>query len=74
MIDDMQGLYSHTSDAYRAGKREGRDELFRLALAMLSGISSKWETASEDKSFHTAEECCRALRHIKSKLDAPKTV
>jgi hypothetical protein len=41
---------------------------------MLAGISSKWETAGADESFDTAEECCRALRHIKAKLDAPKTV
>lgn len=74
MIDDMQGLHSHASDAYRAGIREGREEFFRSALAMLSGISSKWETAGDDKGFQTAEECCRALRHIKSQLDAPKTV
>ena len=74
MIDDMQGIYSHVSDAYRAGQREGREEFFRHALAMLSGISSKWETARKDDSFATAEECCRALRHIKAKLDAPKTV
>lgn len=74
MVDDMQGLFSHASDAYRAGQREGRDEFYRNALAMLSGISSKWETAGKVESFHTAEECCRALRHIKAKLDAPKTV
>ena len=74
MIDDMQGLYSHASDAYRAGERAGRDELYRHALAMLSGISVKWETAGDDKGFATAEECCRALLHIKTKLDAPKIV
>lgn len=74
MIDDMQGLYSHTSDAYRAGKREGRDEFWRHALEMLSGISSKYETIGHVKSFDVAEECCRALQHIKAKLDAPKIV
>lgn len=72
MIDDMQGLYSHASDAYRAGKREGHDELYRNAMAMLSGISSKYETIGHVKSFEVAEECCRALRHIKAKLDAPQ--
>jgi hypothetical protein len=72
VIDDMQGLFSHASDAYRAGKREGRDELFRSAMQMLSGISSKYETIGHVKSFEVAEECCRALQHMKARLDAPE--
>jgi hypothetical protein len=71
MIDDMQGLYSHASDAYRAGKREGREELYRAVMLALSTISAAHERWS-DTGFKVAEECCKAVRLAKEAADAPK--
>lgn len=80
MIDDMQGLYSHASEAFRAGQRSGRDEFFRVANGALGLISAKHERgtigASEEMTtarFHVAEECCKALGDVQDALDKPRT-
>lgn len=80
MIDDMQGLYSHASEAFRAGQRSGRDEFFRTAQAALGSISAKHERgtigASEELTtarFHVAEECCKAVSEVRDALDKPRT-
>lgn len=80
MIDDMEGIYSHASDAYRAGKRAGRDEFFRAANGVLGSISAKHERgtigASEEMTtarFHVAEECCKAVGDVRDALDKPRS-
>jgi hypothetical protein len=72
MIDDMQGLYSHASDAYRAGKRTGRDDFYRAAMEQLSRISLAAEKAGEVAAFRAAEDCCRALLETKRLADQPQ--
>ena len=72
MIDDMSGLYSHASDAYRAGKKTGRDELKRAVGLALSRISVKYEKSGSAEQFHVAEECCKALREIAAELEKPQ--
>ena len=72
MIDDMQGLFSHASDAYRAGKIEGRREMYAAAALAVSRIGSRHETAGSVEAFRTAEECSKALREAKAAADAPK--
>jgi hypothetical protein len=74
MIDDMQGLYSHASDAYRAGKRAGRDDFFRAVIARLGFISVEHEGANNVPAFHAAEECCKAVVEEKTAADAPKKI
>jgi len=74
MIDDMYGLYSHASDAHRAGKSAGRDEFFTAAQALLGQISVRQEQGSPDdqlstRGFHVAQECAKALRELKEKFD-----
>jgi hypothetical protein len=78
MIDDMQGLYSHTSDAFRAGKVAGRDEFYRAVLTVLSMISVKHESGPPDSAMATtgflvAEECCKAARDVKEHFDKQRT-
>lgn len=78
MIDDMDGLYSHASEAYRAGKVAGRDELFRASIGALGAVSAKHEKGSSSglegqlvtERFHVAEECCATVRKIRDALDA----
>ena len=72
MIDDMHGLYSHASDAYRAGKIEGRDLFYRSAMLALSKISVEHEKAGNVPAFHAAESAYKALRDAKAAADAPK--
>lgn len=81
MIDDMQGLYSHASDAFRAGQRSGRDEFFRAANGALGSISAKHERGPAHgvdgqlvtARFHVAEECCKAVRDVRDALDKPRS-
>jgi hypothetical protein len=72
MIDDMHGLYSHTSDAYRAGKRTERQDFFDAMMNIILAISVKHETAGNDAAFHAVQECGKALRELKAHCDAPK--
>ena len=77
MIDDMQGLYTHASEAFRAGQASGRDELYRTAQGVLGRISVKYESEAVSgpgeplatRGFHVAQECARALRETKELLD-----
>jgi hypothetical protein len=71
MIDDMGGLYSHASEAYRAGRRAGQDDFYRAARSATSEISSKHGTAGSVEKFHAAEECCAAILAVKRALAAP---
>lgn len=71
-IDDMEGLYSHVSDAYRAGLRSGRDELFRLAQIAIGQISVEQEEQVGDiatRGFHVAQSCAKAVAELKTALD-----
>lgn len=72
MTDDMDGLYSHASDAWRAGATEGRDAFYRVAMQSLSRVSLKHEQSGNVAAFHAAEDACRALRDAKERADAPK--
>jgi hypothetical protein len=74
MIDDMEGLYSHASDAYRAGKRAGRDDFYRKVMTLLGRISVKHETAKNVPGFHAAEECCKAVVEAREAADAPQKI
>lgn len=78
MIDDMQGLYTHASEVFRAGKVSGRDELFRAIQTVLGRISVKYESGPVSgpdeplatRGFHVAEECAKAVREVKDAFDA----
>jgi hypothetical protein len=72
MIDDMQGLFSHASDAYRAGKRTERQDFYDAAQTALAQVSLTHEKAGNVEAFRAAEECCKALRELKARSDAPK--
>lgn len=80
MIDDMDGLYSHASDAYRAGKSAGLDEFYRNTIGALGAVSAKHEKGPASgldsqlvtERFHVAEECCATVRKIRDALDAPQ--
>lgn len=78
MIDDMQGLYSHASEVYRAGQRSGRDDFYRGIQTLLGQISVKYEKQQGDlatRGFHVAQECAKAVSDLKARLDdARKTV
>ena len=72
MIDDMEGLYSHASEAFRAGIWSGRDDYHRSLISVLSWISVKYERQQGDlatKGFHVAEECCKAVIKLKATID-----
>lgn len=72
IIDDMGGLYSHASEVFRAGKRDGRDEFFIAANAALSSLSVEQERQQGDvatRGFHVAEACCKALTRLKTHFD-----
>lgn len=69
MIDDMGGLYTHASEAYRAGKQTGRDDFYRAVRSALSQLSVKHERATDPAAFHVAEEACRILREAKDRFD-----
>lgn len=72
IVDDMQGLYSHASDVYRAGQSAGRQKFFDRVSLVLSRISVKYEVKGTPEQFHVAEECCGALRATKIEADKPK--
>jgi hypothetical protein len=74
MIDDMEGLYSHASDAYRAGKRSGRDDFYRAVMTLLGRVSVKHESSGSVPAFHAAEECCKAVVEAKEAADAPQKI
>ena len=74
MIDDMQGLYSHASDAYRGGKRAGRDDVFRAIQEVVIRASVAHETADEDAAFHAVQALAKELRALQVRMDAPQTV
>ena len=69
MIDDMEGLYTHASEAFRAGQRAGVDDFFRGAQMLLSAISVAHESEENPVAFHVAEECCKALRELKDRYE-----
>ena len=73
-IDDMQGLFSHVSDAYRAGEREGRDLFYKHLISALGHIGVAHEKAGNVAAFHAVEECTAAMVSAKQAADAPKTV
>lgn len=68
MIDDMQRLFSHASEAFRAGKRSGLEEMGRLGLQALSQVSVAHESTADPAKFHAAEECCKAFRETRDAL------
>lgn len=78
LIDDLGGLYSHASEAFKAGERRGRDDFFRLAQVALGQISAKHgsgpvngpEALLTTRGFHVAEECGHALRKLKDAFDS----
>ncbi len=72
VIDDMSGLYTHASEAYRAGKVAGRDEFYRSVRVSLATLSVKHERGEDPAAFHTAEEACAILRELKTAFDARK--
>lgn len=69
MKDDMQGLFANASDAYVAGKRQGRDDMFRYALRRLSALSLEYEKAGDVAAFRAAEMACGTLRSAKIIID-----
>ena len=74
-IDDMQGLYSHVSDAFRSGKRQGRDDFFRAIQLAIGQISVEQEKQMGDiatRGFHTAQKCAKAIADLKSQFDSVK--
>lgn len=72
MIDDMGGLYTHASEAYRAGKQTGRDDFYRAIMAELSKLSVKQERTTNAAAFHVAEMACRIVRLAKDSFDKQK--
>jgi len=74
MIDDMQGLYSHTSDAYRAGQREGRNQFYSRLLTAIGFIGVKHERSGDVSAFRAVEECSAAIRQEKEAADAPQKI
>lgn len=72
MIDDMEGLFTHASEAYRAGKRSGRDDYYRVLQDELRRISVEQEKQTDDlatRGFHVAQACCKAASDLKIKMD-----
>lgn len=69
MLDDMQGLFDSAKDAYAAGKRQGREDLFTHALKRLSEMSVQYEKEGKVDAFHAAEMACGLLRSSKVILD-----
>ena len=82
IVDDMGGLYTHASEAHKAGQRSGRDEFYRAIQAALSKISVEQEkgpangpeAAISTRGFHVAEACCKAVSDLKEKFDHQKKV
>ena len=72
MIDDMDHLYTHASEAFRAGEHSGRDRFRRAVRQALSAISVKHERSGNDAGFHAVEECCKAIREIGNAFDEEK--
>ena len=70
----MQGLYSHASDAYRAGQREGRNQFYDRLLSAIGFIGVKHERADNVPAFHAVEECTAAIRRVKEAADAPQKI
>jgi hypothetical protein len=74
MTDDMEGLFSHASDAYRAGQKSGRDELHKAALGSLGFLSNKFEQAGDVTAFRAVEAACGVLNDINAELNKPRTL
>lgn len=74
MIDDMDGLFSHASDAYRAGQRDGREKFYNRLLSVIGFIGVKHEKANAVPAFHAIEECTAAIRAEKQAADAPQHI
>jgi len=77
VIDDMGGLYSHASEAFRAGERAGRYDYWRSLVSVLSFVSLKYEKQNGDlatQGFHVAEECIRAAGELRERCDNEKTI
>lgn len=74
MIDDREGLYSHTSDAIRDGKLMGRHDFFVAVKDVLAKISTDQEADPSDlgtRGFHVAQSCLKALHDLKKAFDGP---
>lgn len=77
IIDDREGLYSHVSDAIRAGDRMGREELYRLISDALMRVSVEQEQDMSElgtRGFHVAQACCGAAKRAFDALQARKKV
>jgi len=75
MIDDMHGIYTHASEAYKAGERAGRWDYWRSLRGVLGWISVKYEKDQSElgtRGFHVAEECMAAARELREKIDAER--
>lgn len=69
MIDNMQGLYKTTTEAFNGGMASGAALAFRHIMQDLSGVSSKHEAAGDVASFRAAEECCAAVLRVKQAME-----
>lgn len=72
MVDDMSGLFGFASEAYREGKRTGKDEFYLGIIAALGRIGVKHEAADNVAAFHAVEECTKAIVDLKKYHDGPK--
>lgn len=74
MIDDMQGIFTHASEAFRAGKRRGREDAFSAALSVLGLVSAKHEREENPAAFHAAEECCKVVRELWNRAEKRREI
>lgn len=74
MTDDMEGLFSHASGAYRAGQKAGRDELFTAAMIALGFLSHGYEKSDEVEAFRATESACKTLHETNDALNKPRTL
>lgn len=74
MIDDMWGLFKTAKEAFEAGERSGRGDLFLFARDGICGISVSYEVkppndAMATQGFRVAQQCAQALVDAKVALD-----
>jgi len=72
VIDDMEGLYSHASEAFREGRRRGREDFVNSAMRKLSQVSLSYEQAGDTSGFRAAEECCKTVRQLATAFDTER--
>lgn len=72
MIDDMQGLYSHASDAFRAGRARGCNDVLRAVEEIVIRASVRHEAAGSDAAFHAVQDLAKELRQMGVRLNVPK--